>query len=209
MKNFSVLLALLFTTLTGFAQNFEGKIEFANTYKTLTPNVPESQWEMMMGSKMDYYIKNGFYKTITNGKLMKWQVYNQKENKLYTKLSSTEKIMWNDGAENTDQVIKAEINKGVKEIMGFLCDELVLTCKSGTQKYYFHPAFSVDPAHFAQHKYSNWNEFISRSRALPLKMIIQNPNFIMESTAISYSKEKVSQKIFELPSGAMLEKSKN
>ncbi len=60
------------------------------------------------------------------GTFMQWQLYVQKENKLYTKLSTTSAIYWDDAGENDDPIIKVEVNKKVATIFGYECDEVVI-----------------------------------------------------------------------------------
>ena len=57
------------------------------------------------------------------------------DNKIYNKMGTTETVYWNDASKNEDVVLKSELHKEVITILGYKCDELVLTCKSGTQKY--------------------------------------------------------------------------
>ncbi|HEY9047538.1 MAG TPA: hypothetical protein VIN08_16645, partial [Ohtaekwangia sp.] len=135
------------------------------------------------------------------------QIYLQKDNKLYNKMASSESLFWIDGAVNADEVIKAEVKKGAAEILGYPCDEVTLTCKSGVQKYYFSPKLRVDPKQFANFKYGNFYEYISRAQALPLKMVIETPQFILESVATEVKALKLEDKLFTLPEGAKLEKS--
>jgi len=78
---------------------------------------------------------------------------------------------------------------------------------SGIQKYYFNTKLRVDPKLFEKHKYGNWNEVISRTSALPLKMTIDTPQFTLESTATEITPIKLDDKIFELPADSKVEKS--
>src|SRR5262249_10946839 len=151
-KTITFLLVTLFA-ITSFGQNFEGKIIYKNTYKSKMPNVTDEQFTTMMGSTQEYFIKNGDYKSLANGSFFQWQLYVNKDNKLYSKMANSEALFWNDGATNPDEVLKAEINKGVIEILGYRCDELILTCKSGTQKYYFSSKLSADAKLFINHKF--------------------------------------------------------
>lgn len=197
-KTITFLLALLFAT-TSFAQNFEGKIVYQNTYKSKMPNVTDEQLTTMIGSTLEYFIKNGDYKSVANGLSFQWQLYVNKDNKLYSKVANSETLLWNDGATNSDEIIKAEINKGVTEILGYKCDELVLTCKSGIQKYYFNAKFAVDIKLFVNHKFANWYDFLSKSNSLPLKSIIDNEQFTLESVATEVKEMKFDNAFFELP----------
>jgi hypothetical protein len=103
--------------------------------------------------------------------------------------------------------LKSELNKNVIEVLGYKCDELVLTCKSGVQKYYFNSKFKIDAKLFENHKFGNLYEYMSKAKALPLKLVIENAQFSMESVAASIEEQKINDEIFVLPTGATLEKS--
>lgn len=122
-------------------------------------------------------------------------------------MSNSETILWNDGSVNTDSIINVQLNKGVTEILGYKCDELILTCKSGTQKYYFNSILSVNIKLYTNHKYGNWYDYLKKANALPLKMIIDNQQFTMESVATDVKPMKLDDKEFKLPENAKTEKS--
>jgi hypothetical protein len=196
--------------LMGFqarSQNFEGKVIFQNTYKSKLPSMNDAQLTAMMGARQEYLIKDGNYKITANGTFFQWQVYINAENKLYNKMSSSAKLLWNDGAVNTDEIIKSELHKGVVNILDRLCDELVLTCKSGIQKYYFSSDMRIDAKLFEKHKFGNWYEVVSRTHALPIKIIVENQQFVIESVAVEIIAMKVSDSEFVLPAGSQSEKS--
>jgi len=201
MKNLALALSLILWATLTFGQNFEGKIVYNNTFKSKNPKVTDQQWALMMGSKQDYYIKGGAYKTVSNGTLMQWQLYVNSENKLYNKLSNSEAALWNDVSVNKDAVLKAEIRKGVTEIAGYKCDELVLTCKSGIQKYYFSPKIHADKNLYSKHKLGNWYDYLSKANALPLKVIISNDQFEWEESAIEVQPMILDRHFFDLPEG--------
>jgi hypothetical protein len=185
--------------ITSFGQSFEGKIIYNNYYKSKMPNMTDEQFTTMMGSSQEYFIKNGDYKSLVNGSILQWQLYINKDNKLYTKMANSETLLWNDGMTNPDEVLKTEVNKNVLEILGYKCDELILTCKSGTQKYYFNSKLSVATELFTNHKFGNWYDYLSKSNALPLKMIVDNAQFYLESVATEVKEMKLDNSFFELP----------
>jgi hypothetical protein len=166
------------------------------------PNVTDEQLTTMIGSTLEYFIKDGDYKSIANGSSFQWQLYVNKDNKLYSKIASSDTLLWNDGATNPDEILNAEINNDVTEILGYKCDELILACKSGTQKYYFNPKLSVDPKLFVNHRFGNWYDFLSKSNSLPLKSIIDNSQFTLESVATEIKEMKLDKAFFELPANA-------
>jgi hypothetical protein len=207
MKNLLFIIGFLLLQAAAIAQPFEGKIIYENKYKSKLPNVTDEQLTAMMGGKQDYFIKSGNYKITTTGSYFQWQIYVNKDNKLYNKLANSESIYWIDAASNPDAVIKAEIKKAATEILGYTCDEITLTCKSGVQKYYYSPKLKADAKLFTNFKYQNFYEYISRTQALPLKMTIQTPQFSLESVATEVKPTTLDAKLFTIPADAKLEKS--
>lgn len=207
MKKVIAIIFTVLTTITLFGQSFEGKIFYANTYKSKNPKMTDQQWTSMMGSTQEYLIKGGDYKSIANGTLVQWQLYINKDNKLYNKMSNSETAFWNDASVQGDEVLKVEVNKGVTEILGYKCDEVILTCKSGVQKYYFNSKLSVDTKLFTNHKFGNWFDYLSKANSLPLKSVIETAQFTMESVATEVKAMKLDTKTFELPAGIKTEKS--
>lgn len=206
---FLIILTTLLATISSFGQSFEGKIVYSNHYKSKMPDITSEQFTAMMGSTQEYYIKNGDYKTVANGSYFQSQNYINSENKLYTKTANLEAFIWNDAATNPDKVLKSEYNIGVTEILGYQCDELILTCTSGIQKYYFSSKLAVDGNLFVNHKFGNWYEFISIANALPLKSVIENAQFSMESVATDITEMKLDNSFFALPSNSKSIKSPN
>ena len=207
MKKILTIALTILTVATVFGQSFEGKITYQNSFKSKLPNMKDEQFNSMMGTKQEYYIKGGNYKSVTNGTFSQWQLYINKDNKLYNKMSNSETILWNDGSVNDDSIISSKVNKGVIEILGNKCDELVLTCKTGTHKYYFNSKLSIDTKLFANHIYGNWYDYLKQANALPLKMIIDNQQFTMESIATEVKPMKLDDKEFQLPANAKTGKS--
>lgn len=208
ITRFILLFLISILTLTNsFAQNFEGKIIYSNKYKSKTTTMPDDQFTFMMGTTQEFSIKGGDYKSSLNGKLVQWQIYINQDNKLYTKMSNVSSILWKDASISDNEVLTSEINKNVIEILGYMCDELVLTCKSGVQKFYFNSALKVDPALYANHKFLNWNEVMLKSNALPLKIILGTAQFDLESIAVEIKPMVLDKTLFELPGDSKLEKS--
>ena len=207
MKKIISIALMVLTTVTVFAQNFEGKITYQNSYKSKLPTVKDEQFNAMMGTRQEYYIKGGNYKSVSNGTFSQWQLYINKDNKLYSKMANSETILWNDANENNDSIIEVQIHKGVTEIIDYKCDELILTCKTGTQKYYFNSKLGVDTKIYANHKYGNWYDYLKLANAVPLKVIIDNQQFTMESVATVVNPLKLDDKEFQLPENAKTGKS--
>jgi hypothetical protein len=126
---------------------------------------------------------------------------------LYNKIANSEALLWIDAATNSDELIKVETKKNAVVVLGHSCDEITLHCKSGVQRYYYSTKLKIDPKPFANFKYENFYEYISRAQALPLKMSIETPQFILESVATEVKPMSLDGKLFTLPEGSKLEKS--
>lgn len=186
-------------SLNSSAQYFEGKIIYNVTYKSKSPQVTNEQLATMLGTRQQYFVKGGDYKTISNGTLGEWQLYIHSENRLYNKEPDSKVLHWNDGSIYDDPVLSAEVNKNVTEILGYKCDELILTCKSGVQKYYFSNLLGVDYLLYEKHKYGNYDKYTSTAKALPLKLVIETKMFIMESVATEVHPQELYKELFVLP----------
>ncbi|UXP33342.1 hypothetical protein N6H18_05175 [Reichenbachiella agarivorans] len=131
MKQFFTIAIVVITTISAFSQDFEGKITYQNSFVSKIPNMTDEQLTGMMGTIQEYYIQEGNYRSVSNGSFSQWQLYLNAENRLYSKLSNSEVILWNDGSVKSDSIVSMELNKGVVDILGYKCDELILSCTSG------------------------------------------------------------------------------
>ncbi|NQY30077.1 MAG: DUF4412 domain-containing protein [Flavobacteriaceae bacterium] len=199
MKNILTIALTVLITLTTFSQNFEGKITYQNSFVSKMPNLEDEQFTSMMGSQNEFYIKEDNYKSMTDGTYYQWQLYINKDNKLYSKFANSKTILWNDSQINNDSIITIALNKNVIDILGYNCDEIILTCESGIQKYYFTSKLAMSSELFKNHKYGNWYGYLKESNSLPLKMIIDNQQFTMESIAIEVKSMKLEDTYFQLP----------
>jgi len=209
MRIFSFLLMMGFTSLSLSAQNFEGEIVYQNVYQSKIAGLSDEKFTTLMGTEQDYFIKGANYKSVMNGTLAQWQLYVPGENKLYTKMSNSDSAFWDDAAINPDSVISFSLNKAAVKILGYTCDELILNCKSGTQKYYFNTALGIDPAKYMKHKYGNWYDYVLNSKSVPLKMEIDNSQFVMVSVAVEIKPSTLDNSIFQLPPGIQTFKNPN
>ncbi|KAA3437661.1 hypothetical protein [Rufibacter hautae] len=207
MKQILFTLALALVYLVAPAQSFEGKVVYNNTYKSKTPGLSDGQLSSMMGNLQSWYIKGGDYRSETNGEQMVWQLYRSGENKVYSKLAGSAALLWNDGASNPDSVLSTTLRRDATEILGYKCDELTLVCRSGVQKYYFSSKLQVDPNLYKGHRFGNWYAFLSKAHAVPLMMVIETPQFTMESVASGVHPMSLDNAFFALPADAKTMKS--
>lgn len=205
MKPFLFLIAVLAAPRLLYAQNFEGEVVYQLSYTSKIKNITNERMANAMGDRSEYFIRGGDYKTVSNGTIFQWQLYRNQENRLYNKTLQSTAILYAEGESNTDTVFNTSLIFGAATILGYSCDEVVLYCRSGTQRYFFNAAFGVDSELFRHHRYGNWYDYISRAHAVPLKYIVDTPQFIVEATAVQVKQSVLDASFFALPEGALLQ----
>ncbi|MFK8054794.1 MAG: hypothetical protein AB8F78_01635 [Saprospiraceae bacterium] len=207
MKKLLLSSLFLFASLVILAQSFEGKIIYDVAYESKHPQMTGEQWGTMLGTQQDYYIKGNNYKSIMNGQMISWQLYNPTENRLYSKMTSPDVAYWTDARSNLDSVLSFTINEDAAVILGYSCDELILNVQSGKQSYFFAKKLVVDPADYPEHHFGNWTTFISHAKSLALKIVIDTDYFVSTNTAIEVSAEPIPDAFFVMDEGVEVKES--
>ncbi|MBV8391099.1 MAG: hypothetical protein JO080_14940 [Mucilaginibacter sp.] len=208
-KTFILLILLQFLTTVTFAQkSFEGEVVYSVSVRSNTPKITSEKLSSMIGTKQVYYMKGANYKSVLNGNVSQWEIYIDKNKKIYNKIASNDSALWHDVTINHDTIYKVNLKKNDTTIMGYRCDKLTFNCNSGVQIYYFNSQFSVNPRLYLNHQEGNWYAFLEMSRSIALKEIMQRKYFTFTITAISVVRKPINDKLFELPPNMPLAKSK-
>jgi hypothetical protein len=179
-------------------QTFEGKVVYNNRFTSKMKNLTDEQLQMIVGAQQEYFIKNGNYKSLLNGRAILMQLYSHKDNRLYNLRANSDTLYWFDASKNTDEVKNVEIKQGAETILGKKCDALIVQTQSGTATYFYAPEYKIDTKAYVNHKYNNWDLYVAKAGALPLKTVIENGQFKMESTAIEVTPLKLNSAFFEI-----------
>jgi hypothetical protein len=209
MRKTLFTLTFILLAVTAFAQSFEGKVVYHNAYKSKSTTLTDAQFTTIMGDTQNWYIKDGEYKSDINGTYIQWQLYSNAENKLYTKLGNTDTVYYDDAAQGESEINNVELNTGVTDILGYKCDELILTTKTGTEKYYFSSKLPINSKLFLNHKFGDWYAYLVKANAVPLKTIIDTPQFSLESVATEITPMKLEKSFFTLQPGTITSKNPN
>lgn len=208
MKLFLITLIHFLICLTGYSQSFEGEIIYSNEYTSKVPNVTSQQMKEYLGSVQQYFIKEGYYKSYLNGLSLSYQLYDCKSNRIYNKIPTSDTLYWFDASgkiaeintwkfqKNIDTLY---IQKNVDTFIVIVCDAIIINTKNGVTTFYYNQDYSVNPDYFVDHNYGYWNFFISLSKSLPLKTVIETKQYILESTAIEIKPLKLSNDFFTIP----------
>lgn len=194
------LIVLLININSANAQSFEGEILYNIKYHSKSPNITDEQLGKNFGTEQKELIAtNGDYKNIFNGNIIKEQLYKSKENKAYTLLTSSDTWYYEDYGINKDKALSFEFSEGVDTILGLNCNVISVKTETGYIKFFFNEKYPIDPELYNKHLYGNWYYIISKTKAIPLKVIYDTPGFVMISEAVVVEDKKLSEINFKLP----------
>lgn len=207
MRKIIFIAIYILSISTSLGQNFEGKIIYSNTCISNIPEITSESLSSLMGSKQEYIIKEGNYKSITNGTFFDWQLYINTSGKFYTKATSSDTTYCVDDKKQAkeDEVISVKLNKNVTKILEYNCDELIVKYDRKVQKYYFNSGIIINTEIFKNDKFQNWYGYLLRANVFPLKIITETFALTAESVATEIIPLKIEDKTFELPEGIKVE----
>jgi hypothetical protein len=208
-KKLMLIVACALSIGSVHAQVFEGKVVYNNRLMSKIPNLSDEQMLMIIGSKQEYFIKGGSYKSLLNGRALAMQLYDFKTNRLYSQKVNVDTLYWFDASKNTDQVRSVEIKRNADIILGKKCDAIVFQTKLGTATYYYSQEYKIDSKVYTKHKFNNWDLYVEKTGALPLKSVVENAQFKMESTATEITPLKLDAAFFEIKKDAPLKQMAN
>lgn len=202
-----IFLCLLFSATTSFSQHFEGEVVYSNHFTSKMKNFTDEQLSTMIGTKQEYFIREGNYKSFLNGQSVTVQLYDYKANRIYNRTPKSDTLYWFDASVNTDGVISYEIKKNAEQILGNNCDAIIMNTKTGTTTIFYTTRYKVDSKAYLNHNYGNWSFFTSKTGSLPLKTIIETNQFKMVSTATEIKSMKLGQEYFNVDAKTPTKKS--
>lgn len=198
MVNKFALLLLFFCCLNIHSQNFEGMLVYSIKYESKSSEVTSDQLNSLMGTKQWYAIKGGNYKSVFNGNFIKLQIYRNDENRNYSLTARSDTLYYEDYSENKDEALSYEVKKNQDTIMGVPCDLIIVNAEKSKTSYYFNSSYKVNPELFKNHSYGNWYYMVSKTKALPLKTVMETEQFIMTSIAIEVKPMQLNDNVFEI-----------
>lgn len=208
MKNkLMLLVALVFSIGFAYGQHFEGEIIYSNHITSKMQNFTDEQLTAIMGTKQEYFIKGGNYKSLFNGQSIQMQLYDYTTNRMYNKTPKSDTLYWFDASTNTDTVISFEIKKDAEKILGYSCDAIVMKTQTGTTTIYYSSKYKIDSNLYTKHNYSNWAFYLSQTKALPLKTVVETNQFKLESTAVEIKPMNLGADYFNIDHQTPIKKS--
>ncbi|HLZ88120.1 MAG TPA: hypothetical protein VKQ52_12790 [Puia sp.] len=197
MRNLYVLILCLGSSCL-HAQYFVGKVIYRNVVTSKMPGLSDSALTVLIGSEESYFIKGGFYQSLTNGAGFSMQQYDHRTNRLYFKKPDVDTLYWVDAGKSSDKPVSFETREDAEVVLGKRCDALVVQTANGTTVFYYSPRYKLDAAMFMKHSYGGWAFYVGQTGCLPLKTVIDNDRFHLESTATEILELDLKDSFFEI-----------
>ena len=204
-KKILIIIFVVITVISLKAQTFEGYVVYENAVESKNINIANEQVLAMVGSiQKSFYNKKGDYLNAIQGGMVRMQYYQSYNNTLYNLFTSNDTLYSKDATLNNDLAVDYVITKKIEKINGLDCDEIKITSKNTIITYYYTSKYPIEPSLYQGHKFGNWYYAVSKTKALPLKMIIETPQFILTSTIVEIKEEKINPTIFEIPKNVII-----
>jgi len=212
MYRLLILLTLFFTTFSS-GQSFEGKLTYKVEFNIKMKGISEKDMIEHMKKSGEYYdtivinIKNGNYEKLLNSINSKRIVYKKDTNKIYTFDKGFEYVLIADAKNYSSTKMEFEKpkiiqNDSITTIMDKKCKSVTLDWNGlGKETYFYNQEFlKIDPEFFKSHNYEYLNEILTLTKSYPTQ-INKSLNKMLEIKMIlvNYSKENISDLVFEIP----------
>lgn len=100
------------------AQYFEGKVIYRNVVTSKTPGLSDSVLSAMIGNEETYFIKGGFYESLTNGAGFSMQLYDHRNNRMYFKKPDVDTLYWLDAVKSIPASCRNSVVRLLKPHLG-------------------------------------------------------------------------------------------
>ena len=181
-----------------YGQTFQGKVVYDNRFTSKVSNVTDEQMRTIIGARLEYFIREGCYKSLLNGRSLVMQLYNYKDNRLYNQKYGSDTLYWFDASKDTDELQRIETRQNAAVILGKKCDAIIFYTKAGVITTYYSSDYKLDVKAYSNHQFNNWNVYAEKTGALPLKTVIENNQFKMESTAVEITPLELDPGFFSI-----------
>ncbi|HTH54770.1 MAG TPA: hypothetical protein VL728_01910 [Cyclobacteriaceae bacterium] len=188
------------------AQNyFEGKIIYQYEIKTKASNIDIKKLKDVLGSGSTLFFKEGNYYFLHVHGAYEYEFYNQRENKFYSKKRNNDTIYWRDCSKPGKAITDLEFTPKKEKVSEILCDQLKIRYKGYVDIHYFNAdTILLNPFWFTDFKLNGENVINEKEKAIYLKKESEYARFTLISTAVKINREVVADKMFVLPTGAIL-----
>ncbi len=203
--------ALLFIAFLSFQNSvsdtnyFEGWIKYKHDLIVKNTDIDSMQLKEVVGSGSTLFFKEGNYLHKYNDGPIMQDSYRKEDNRAYFKMNKNDTIYWVDCRKQGDEILKFSFTPKKEKILGIDCDELIIYYKGKiTTDYYNSDLFGINPDWFKNFIRDGQNQIDQKEKAICLKHKTEYANFIIMETAVSFSKEKIDERMFKITPNEIL-----
>lgn len=205
MKIILLITILVFNMTSIFSQDFEGIIEYEINFMPKSTDYSIEFMEKELGKKATTYIKNGFYKELTNSKFMSYQLFRYDKDKIYYKHDiSGDTLFFSSTIEKKPYKFEYKIEKKADTVLNIICDRLTYTDNYGTKIYYYSSEYSLNPKYYKNFTINNKYEILKLMKSVYLKLVMEYDFFNIEIIATDIKRKKLENETFKIPEGKVL-----
>ena len=188
-----------------YSQDFEGEIKYELNYISKSSQYTLEIMQNEFGTETTTYIKNGFYKEITDSKFMSYQLFRYVDNRIYFQHKVKSDTLWYSLTISEQKLdFKYEIHEKSDTILNIVCDKLIYQDEYGIKTYYYSSDYSLNPELYKDFTYSNKYEILKLMKSVYLKLVMEYEPFIVEITATDIKRKVLNDKVFDLPKHTIL-----
>jgi hypothetical protein len=99
------------------------------------------------------------------------------------------------------QIGGAKVEDSNEIVLGLRCKRITIKSQLGTTTYYFNEMYSINPADFISHRLEYWNFYTAKTKSVPLKIVFENKDVKMISTAVNVERMNLEDSVFKVPPG--------
>jgi len=197
MKFIFSLLFCAMVSISGYAQFFEGMVEYEVSYRSHIMEVPSDQLAPQLGNKMKWYIKDVTYRKEFNGKTHSIEIYSNANPML--EVFNPEAKHWNQLPTmfSEAEIQEVEIFEDSEVILEKMCNEVVFTTDQGVCRFFYPKDMKLNAASFSNHMMGSWFEYLNLIGAMPLKMVLGSKEKTMEAKAITITPMVLKDELFK------------
>jgi hypothetical protein len=194
----------LLISLDSDAQFFSGKITYADSFKSKTPDISSEDLEKYIGAKRELYIQNSFYKDVHSGELKSVMIYRGESNRLYDYSLVSDTVYWVNALSDTlSKISYSKIDDSNEIILGLKCKKITIESELGSTIYFFNENYPINPNEFSDHNLNFWNFYTLKTKSIPLKVIFENDKVILTSIAVKIEEIELADSVFTIPRGIL------
>jgi hypothetical protein len=168
-------------------------------------NIEAASLKNIFGNGYTLIFKQGNFFHTYDGGSIEFDMYKKEDNKAYVKERGNDTIFWYDCRKPGEKINKFLFTKNKETILGIACDELMIRFDDKTEsQYYNSDSILINPGWFKGFMLDGESEIDEKEKSIYLKNKIDYPYFLFTQTATKISREAIDDKIFEIPSTAIL-----